>query len=429
MRYLISGYYGEGNAGDEAILAGMLRELHHHDPHAVCTVLSFDPDDTRRRHGVPALGTSLRDPRALAAAMRSADVLLSGGGSFLHEADFAVHGRSFLLRQGKLRPIPYFLSVVLLARAIGLPVMWYAQGLGPLHTSAARRLVAFAGSASQVVTWRDVDSARLAAEVGVRSPVQRVVPDPAYVLGGPGPAGTWPDQVQRRSGGATDPSAAAPYVAVCLRPWLDRTAYREQVAVSLGRLLAAGALPADTRVRFLSFQDRLDLPLSESLAAHPALVGRADVASAGGEPEALVAQLGGALFAVTMRLHAGILAAAAGTPAAVIDYDPKVRAFAAQTGQAAFAVTADDLEMPAGGERLLAAALATAHDLDTRRRDLRRRVASLKAEAGQTAALAVQLATHGGVPGLRGTSCGSLRSRRPGASIAPGRVTGREPPG
>ena len=92
-----------------------------------------------------------------------------------------------------------------------------------------------------------------------------------------------------------------------------------------------------------------------------------------------MAQLGGALFAVTMRLHAGILAAAAGTPAAVIDYDPKVRAFAAQTGQAAFAVTADDLETPAGGERLLAAALATARDLDARRRDLRRRVASLKA--------------------------------------------------
>ena len=196
MRYLISGYYGEGNAGDEAILAGMLRELRRHDPEAACTVLSFDPDDTRRRHGVPSLGTSLRDPGALVAAMRSADVLLSGGGSFLHEADFAVHGRSFLLRQGKLRPIPYFLSVVLLARALGLPVMWYAQGLGPLHTSAARRLVAVAGSASQVVTWRDVESARLAAEVGVRSPVQLVVPDPAYVLGG-----SWPTGIAARRAG------------------------------------------------------------------------------------------------------------------------------------------------------------------------------------------------------------------------------------
>ena len=416
MRYLISGYYGEGNAGDEAILAGMLHELRRHDPGAACTVLSFDPDDTRRRHDVAALGTSLRDPGALVAAMRSADVLLSGGGSFLHEADFAVHGRSFLFRQGKLRPIPYFLSVILLARAVGLPVMWYAQGLGPLHTAVARRLVAVAGSASQVVTWRDPDSARLAVEVGVRAPVQLVVPDPAYVLGAASSLGEPSPSPAARA------AAAVPYVAVCLRPWLDRSAYHDHVAVALTQLLATDALPADTRVRFLPFQDRLDLPLSESLAAHPALTGRADVASAAGDPGALATQLGGALFAVTMRLHAGILAAAAGTPAVVIDYDPKVRAFAAQTGQTAFAVTADDLETPAGGERLLAAALATARDLDARRRDLRRRVASLKAEAGQTAALAVQVATHGGVPGLGAAPCAHSRGCgcRLGGGTGPG---------
>lgn len=413
MHYLISGYYGEGNAGDEAILAGMLLELRRHDPGAACTVLSFDPEDTRRRHDVETLGTSLRDPRVLVKAMRSADVLLSGGGSFLHEADFAVHGRSFLFRKGKLRPVPYFLSVILLARAVGLPVMWYAQGLGPLHTLAARRLVAVAGSASQVVTWRDPESAVLAAYIGVHAPVQLIVPDPAYSLDVPA------------VGATSEAVAAAPYVAVCLRPWLKRTAYHDTVALVLGRLLASGALPAGTRIRFLSFQDRLDLPLSASLVAHPALAGRADVASAAGEPEALAAQLGGALFAVTMRLHAGILAAAAGTPAVVIDYDPKVLAFAVQTGQVAFTVTADEIETPAGGERLLAAALATTRDLETRRRDLRRRVATLKADAGRTAALAVQLATHGGVPGLgaapRGCVCGfGCGCGRGGRSPAPG---------
>src|SRR5680860_1161972 len=128
MRYLISGYYGEGNAGDEAILAGILRALQSRDPEAEFTVLSFSPEDTERRHRVEAIPTGLRDPRPLLRALRGADILISGGGSFLHEADLDLYGHSFLWREGKLRPVPYFLSVVLAARALGVPVMWYAQG-------------------------------------------------------------------------------------------------------------------------------------------------------------------------------------------------------------------------------------------------------------------------------------------------------------
>ncbi len=64
LRYLISGYYGEKNAGDEAILAGILQEIGRRDPDARFTVLSFDPEDTERRHGegreLEAISTSLR---------------------------------------------------------------------------------------------------------------------------------------------------------------------------------------------------------------------------------------------------------------------------------------------------------------------------------------------------------------------------------
>src|SRR5660398_188081 len=284
MRYLISGYYGEGNAGDEAILAGILRALQSRDPEAEFTVLSFSPEDTERRHRVEAIPTGLRDPRPLLRALRGADILISGGGSFLHEADLDLYGHSFLCREGKLRPVPYFLSVVLAARALGVPVMWYAQGLGPLHTAWAGRAVRFAGSRSQAVTWRDRDSARLAARLGVRAPVERVVPDPAYGLA------------------AADPEG----VAV---PWAAR------------------------------------------------------VAPAG-----------------------------AGTPSVSVAYDPKVWAFARQTGQEKWAVGMEELEGPGGEEQLEDAMLATLHSLPGRRAALRRAVAPLKKEAGQTAALAVQIA-------------------------------------
>ena len=263
MRYLISGYYGEKNAGDEAILAGILQEIERRDPGARFTVLSFDPVDTERRHSSPgrdlrALSTSLRSPARLRAAIKEADLLISGGGSFLHEADFELHGRSFLLREGKLRPIPYFLSVVLTARADGLPVMWYAQGLGPLHTRAARRLVAVAGSVSQVVTWRDRDSARLAYEVGVRAPVQSVVPDPAYALE-PAPAAE-AREVLAGSGLA----GGRRYLAVCPRSWLGRSGYLE----NLGAALEAVA-PLDLDVVCVPFHEVQDLPVCETIAARP----------------------------------------------------------------------------------------------------------------------------------------------------------------
>ncbi len=260
--------------------------------------------------------------------MKASDLLISGGGSFLHEADFELHGRSFLLRGGKLRPVPYFLSVVLMARSCGLPVMWYAQGLGPLHTRSARRLVARAASVSQAVTWRDPDSARLAYEIGVRGPVQEVVPDPAYALT---PASPEQAQAELQGHGLTPGTR---YLAVCPRPWLGRTGYLD----ALGEALEKAGEALDLEVLLVPFHEIQDPSVCETLAARPGFAGRAHVLPPVDSPALLAAVLGGAEMVVAMRLHSGILAATAGTPAVVIDYDPKTRAFAAQTGQSAWAV-------------------------------------------------------------------------------------------
>ena len=392
MRYLISGYYGEGNVGDEAILAGIMQEIAHRDPSAGFTVLSFDPADTGRRHGggrVPleVVSTSLRSPRGLRAVMKRSDLLISGGGSFLHEADFALHGRSFLFRAGKLRPIPYFLSVILMARSANVPVMWYAQGLGPLHTQAARRAVAAAGSVSQLVTWRDPDSARLAYEVGMRAPVQAIVPDPAYALV---PA-RHEDALQLLHQAGLEPGSR--YVAVCPRPWLGRTAYLENLGQALEDLVAL----SDLRVLFVPFHESQDPPVCDSLAARPAFAGRALSLPAVTSAPLLAAVLGGAEAVVAMRLHSGILSATVGTPAVVVDYDPKTSAFAAQTGQSEWCVSVDDLETPAGAAVLSAKLGRTLAQAGARRASLARATAPLRAEAGRTAQMAVQLAANGSV--------------------------------
>ena len=80
-RIVVSGYYGAKNAGDEAMLAAMLEVLGDLDPELHITVISADPEDTERRHGVHAVGAL--DAGKIFSAVRRADLLISGGGSLL----------------------------------------------------------------------------------------------------------------------------------------------------------------------------------------------------------------------------------------------------------------------------------------------------------------------------------------------------------
>ena len=54
-RIVISGYYGFGNLGDEAVLCSMLQALRSEIPHLEITVLSNDPEITFREYGVLAV--------------------------------------------------------------------------------------------------------------------------------------------------------------------------------------------------------------------------------------------------------------------------------------------------------------------------------------------------------------------------------------
>jgi len=53
LKVAAAGYFGYGNLGDEAILAGLSGELARAG--SELTVLSGDPQGTRTLHGVPAV--------------------------------------------------------------------------------------------------------------------------------------------------------------------------------------------------------------------------------------------------------------------------------------------------------------------------------------------------------------------------------------
>src|SRR6185437_3921635 len=85
MRILLSGYYGFGNLGDEALLHVIVTQLRMRFPDLTIEVLSAKPQET----AAAAAGVSAIDrwnTREVRAAIERTDLLVSGGGGLLQNA-------------------------------------------------------------------------------------------------------------------------------------------------------------------------------------------------------------------------------------------------------------------------------------------------------------------------------------------------------
>jgi polysaccharide pyruvyl transferase WcaK-like protein len=71
----LSGYYGKGNGGDEALLATLLQML---PPHVTPVVLSGNPQETRDRYGVESYNRM--SFFQVLPALRSCQAFIWGGG-------------------------------------------------------------------------------------------------------------------------------------------------------------------------------------------------------------------------------------------------------------------------------------------------------------------------------------------------------------
>lgn len=281
MKVVISGYYGYGNLGDEALLAGMLQGLSGHH----LTVLSGAPGVSAALHRVPAVH---RYTGALPALLR-ADALISGGGGLLQD-------------KTSRRSLHYYLGLIQLAKRLGKRVIVYGQSLGPLSAAGERAVAgALAGVAIAV---RDRPSQALLAKHGLEA---ALVADSALTLSRPASA-----------------PASGPVLLI------PRGGYPEitEALAQLGQQLAAAGLP----LAALALQEAADGPELQVLQRRlPALA-----LQRAATPEAVIACCQQARYVVSARLHGLILAAVAGTPYAGIVYDPKVAAFLAETEAPAF---------------------------------------------------------------------------------------------
>lgn len=290
---LLTGYYGEHNLGDDALLAVLLSQL---PSHWRPLVTAADQDQVRRRFSVATVDR--RRLGAVLAALARCDGLVLGGGSLLQDAT-------------SFTSLLYYSLLIMAARLQGKPVALWGQGLGPLRRRRSRLLVRSILPQVRAISWRDQASAALARRWGIEASVGS---DPVWGLA----AQPW-----RGKGGP---------ILLCWRPvqQLVGIAWRPYLEA-----LTALALATGRPVLWLPFHQEQDRGLLATLRRQgllpPALESVSREVEAA-DPAAALDLFAGSSLVLAMRLHGLILAALAGAPCAALSYDPKVEAAAQAIG-------------------------------------------------------------------------------------------------
>jgi len=297
-RILVSGYYGFANAGDEAILAGLVEGFGELAPGAELTVLSGDPEDTAREHGVRAAPRGLRSAFS---QLAEADLFVSGGGGLLQDA---TSWRSPL----------YYLGLMWLARRAEVPVACIGHSIGPLRRRWVRWLTRQALNQAGLLTVRDALSETTLHTLVVSREVH-VTADLAFTLSPP--TETEVAQVWARSGLTRDDR---PVIALALR--LPPGDVPTGFVAALAAAVSGPCRQLGLRPIFVPMQYPRDVTFAEEVVAQmpmPADIIRSRLAA-----REVLAFIGGCDLIVAMRLHALIFAAICHRPLVAISYDPKV---------------------------------------------------------------------------------------------------------
>jgi polysaccharide pyruvyl transferase CsaB len=283
MRTLLSGYYGKGNGGDEALLATLLQML---PPSVTPVVLSGTPEETRKRYGVEA--HQRFSFSGVIRAIASCDVFIWGGGSLIQDVTSTIS------------PF-YYEGLMMLAQLKGMKTIAWAQGIGPITKTPVRLLAKqnFRGCAT--VTVRDAVSSALLSDWNVP---HTLAPDPVWAL------------TAKNTNILSD--LPFPRIAVTLRSHSNLT---ESAKANLTEALIKFQKITQAFIVLLPFQKSEDLGIAEEIHHRLPNVSKVIFVE---DPLELKGIYQSVDMTIGMRLHSLIMAASEGCRCFAISYDPKV---------------------------------------------------------------------------------------------------------
>ena len=306
MKILISGYYGSKNGGDEAMLAAMLEVLREMDGDISATVISLNPEYTKKRHKVDAV--KWLDIFSIVRKILAADLLISGGGSLLQNVT-------------SRRSLYYYLGIIFLAKFFGCKVMLYAQGIGPIRGAFAQKLMNWIVNRVDLITVRDHGSLEELHNLKINRPKIYCTADPVLAIK------PVPIEFGKKILSRYNVNFDKKIIGVSVRRWINWQECQQSLAQALDKLVDE----INAEILFIPMQFPEDIKAAKSTAElmkNSAVVLEDEFST--GEILSLV---GCTNVLISIRLHALIFAGVMGVPMLGISYDPKIERFLDSIGE------------------------------------------------------------------------------------------------
>ena len=297
---VICGAYGKGNAGDDAILICMIRQLRQQDPDLPITVMTRRPRQTAVQTGVSTI--HIFDIFAAGRVMKKSRLYISGGGSLIQNVT-------------SNRSLGYYLSSIRQAKRLGCKVMMYGCGIGPVNGKKYRdRSARVLEEYVDLIALRDRESLETLRSFGVHTPRIQITADPALLMEGD-------DAAAGRFLSENGLNPDGQYSLFVLRPW-DGT--QEKLA-AICAAADYGWEKYGLAPLFYSLEPARDAEITRIAASM--VHAPCHILPTITDGKTLCGLMGRMALVVSMRLHALIFACAQQTRVTAISYDPKVSGF------------------------------------------------------------------------------------------------------
>lgn len=370
-KIIISGYYGFGNLGDEAILTSIVERLNEELDNPRIVVLSNSKKThISEKYNVKCVGRL--SILGIISELAKADLFISGGGGLLQDSTgFAT--------------VAYYLSVVRIAQLMKKKILFYAQGIGPVTCDKSKSLISRIVSKVDFITIRDEESLKLLKDLNVNNKHMLVTADPVIAL--KQPSDEYMDDFIKKNMPDFKQSQGM-NIAFSVRPWISTNDYISVIAKSADALVEK----YNANIYLIPFQISQDYLVCCEIAKK--MKSKSEMIMPSMEekllfqysPQEMSGIIGRMDLLIGMRLHSLIFASASNTPSAGIIYDPKVRIFAESAGMQAWNL--DSLSV----DNILDFALKYAENKDEFRKSIKSKTDKLYELSRLTGKIAAELA-------------------------------------